>query len=78
MKIKTELIKGYIADMVCDSILDFEIGEDKITDTRAIKVLGEIQAVMYGDDKFSDFEMVEQIVSIFNKYNLDCGGCHDF
>ena len=28
--------------------------------------------------RYSDFEMVEKIVEIFEKNNIDCGSCHDF
>lgn len=78
MKIKTELIKGYIAEMVCSQISDFEIDEEEIADTRATCALKEIQKVLYEDNQLSDFEMIEKIVSIFDKYNLDFGNCHDF
>lgn len=78
MKIKTELIKGYIAEVICSQMADFEIDEENIADTRAILILSEIQKVLYEDDKLSDFEMIERIVSIFDRYNIDFGSCHDF
>ena len=46
MKIKTELLKKYIADFINICI--------------------------------DDFEIVEKIVCVFEKYNIDFGGCHDF
>ncbi len=77
MNIKTELIKSYIAEVVCSNIPDFEIDESKVADTTAVKVLGEIQQVLK-DNKLDDFEMIEEIVLIFEKYNLNAGSCHEF
>lgn len=77
MNIKTELIKSYIAEIICRGITDFGIDADKIADTTAIKVLGEIQQILQKTD-LDDFEKIEEIVLIFEKYNLDAGVCHDF
>ena len=76
MNIKTELIKSYIAEIICRGITDFEIDEEKIVDTMATKALNEIQKVLKSD--MDDFEMVEEIVLIFEKHGLDAGSCHDF
>ena len=77
MKIKTELIKSYISEVVCSRTTDFDIDENKIANTTAIKVLGEVQQVLRTNE-LDDFEMIERIVLIFEKYNLDAGSCHDF
>ena len=77
MNIKTELIKNYIAEVVCSNISDFEIDESKITDTTTVKVISEIQQVLHSGE-LDDFEMIEKIVLIFEKYNLNAGSCHDF
>lgn len=77
MNIKTELIKSHIAEIICRGITDFEIDADKVADTTATKVLGEIQQVLHKEG-LDDFEMIEKIVLIFEKYNLDAGACHDF
>lgn len=77
MNIKTELIKSHIAEIICRGITDFDIDDDKIADTTATKVLGEIQQILQKSE-LDDFEMVEEIVLIFEKYGLDAGSCHDF
>lgn len=77
MTIKTELIKSYIADVVCSQLMDFEIDENKIADTKAIEILGEIQEILKNGEE-DDFLIVEEIVSLFIRHNLDTGGCHDF
>lgn len=77
MKIKTELLKKYISDSINNQIIDLEINADEIADTVAIKILSEIQDIIKNDD-YSDFEIVERIVYIFEKYKIDFGNCHDF
>lgn len=77
MTIKTELLKLFIMDFIGNRINDFEIDVDKITNTVAIKMLAEIQEIIKNDD-YSDFEIVEEIVCVFEKYKIDFGHCHDF
>ncbi len=77
MNIKLELLKDYISDFVNSHIKDFEIDADKIADTVAINMLSEIQRIIK-NDLLTDFEIVEEIVCVFEKYNIDAGGCHDF
>lgn len=77
MKIKTELLKAYISYIINERIEDFEIDANEIADSVAIKMLAEIQKIIKNDD-YSDFEMVEEIVCVFEKYKIDFGNCHDF
>ena len=77
MKVKTELIKNYIASRICDHMDDIiEFDANEIINTKAIEILQEIQNVIQSD--MDDFEMVEEIVCIFERNNLDAGVCHDF
>lgn len=64
MKIKTELLKEYISDIINNNIDDFEIDADKIADSVAINMLAEIQKIIKNYD-YSDFEIVDEIVCIF-------------
>ena len=77
MNIKTELIKSSIAEMVCGRITDFDIDESKVADSKATEVLAEIQEILKSGEE-DDFLIVDAIVDIFIKHNLDFGGCHDF
>ena len=77
MNIKMELFKSGIANFIVNNLDDFEIDESEITNTVAINMLGEIQNVIKNED-FSDFEAIEEIVYIFEKYNIDFGFRHDF
>lgn len=77
MDIKLELLRGYMADYVKHHIEDFEIDANKISDSRAIEILSEIRQVIQEEGN-TDFECVEKIVLIFEKYQLSTGGRHDF
>ncbi len=77
MEIKTELLKTHISDYINSQIHNFEIDADEIANTVAIKMLSEIQNILKNDD-YSDFEIVEEIVCVFEKYEIDFGNIHDF
>lgn len=77
MKIKVELLKTHISDFINSRIEDFEIDADDIANTVAIKIFAEIQEIIK-NDSYSDFERIEEIVCVFEKYKIDFGNCHDF
>ena len=56
-----------------DTKLDF----NEIAQTKAISALSEIQEVIQNDE-YDDFEVVERIVCIFEKYKISAGVRHDF
>ena len=77
MNIKLELLRDYITDFIRFRIKDFEIDASQIADTTAINALAEIQKVIKDED-CSDFDAIEKIVCIFEKYKIDAGFRHDF
>lgn len=77
MKIKMELLKSYIFDYINNNLENFEIDASQIADTTAVQMLSEIQKVIK-DEHYSDFDAIEEIVCIFEKYNIDFGFRHDF
>ena len=77
MNVKVELLINHISDFIKNNIEDFEFDASQIADTTAIQMLGEIQKVIK-DENYSDFDAVEEIVCIFEKYNIDFGSRHDF
>ncbi len=77
MNIKLKLLKSYIADFIDSNLENFEIDASQIADTTAIQMLTEIQKVIQ-DENYSDFDAIEEIVCIFEKYRIDAGFRHDF
>ena len=76
MNIKLELLKGSIHDIIDSRLTDIVINADEIANTTAIKALSEIQSIL--SSGLDDFDIVEKIVCVFEKYKLKAGGCHDF
>ncbi|MBE7034244.1 MAG: hypothetical protein E7406_08475 [Ruminococcaceae bacterium] len=77
MNIKLELLKSYIKDYINNNLQDFEIDASEIADSKAINILAEIQNIIRNEN-YSDFDVVEKIVCIFEKYSIDAGFRHDF
>jgi hypothetical protein len=77
MQLKLELLKGAIFDAITSGLTYAEIDADEIADTTAINALSEIKEIINNEEK-EDFEVVEEIVCVFEKYNIDIGGRHDF
>ncbi|MBE7024611.1 MAG: hypothetical protein E7408_00970 [Ruminococcaceae bacterium] len=77
MKIKLELLRNYMTDFITHRLEDFEINASQIADSTATQILSEIQKVIQNEE-YSDFDVVEKIVHIFENYHMDCGCRHDF
>ena len=77
MNVKLELLRNYISDFITNKIEDFEIDASQIADSTAVQMLSEIQKVIK-DENYSDFDAIEEIVCIFEKYNINAGFRHDF
>ena len=77
MNIKTELLKGYIANYIIKGIDDFEIDADKICNSLSCEVLEKIQKVIQSDE-LNDSQAIEKIVEILESYNIDCGSRNDY
>lgn len=73
MDVKLELLKKGMLDFIENNLEDFEI----ITNTVAINMLYEIQEIIK-NKKYSDFDAIEEIVCIFERYHIDFGCRHDF
>lgn len=77
MDIKVGLLKHYIVDYINSNIKDFSIDASKIADSTAINMIAQIHNVLKNEE-YSDFDAIEEIICIFERYNIDCGFRHDF
>ena len=77
MDIRFELISKGIAEYVISRLGRMDIDINEITQTTAINALSEIQEVIKNEE-ISDFDAMEMIVCIFEKYEIDAGPRHDF
>ncbi len=77
MNIKVELVKNHIADFINSHIDEFEINADKIANTVATNMVSEIWEIVKNDN-LNDFEVMEEIVLVFEKRGINSGSRHDF
>ena len=75
--LKTYLIAREIGDKVYLRLKEEKFDFAEIANTNALNALYEIQQIIKNDD-IDDFFIVDEIVHIFDKYNIDAGGRHDF
>ena len=77
MNIKYELLINHIAESTAYFLENLTFDETKIADTTAILALSEIKDIIK-NESLSDFEAIEDIISVFEKYKIDFGERHDF
>ena len=77
MDLSLELLSSCLADYIQEELTLKNFNAKKLVDTKATRILQEIQNVLEKED-LSDFQIVEEIVCIFEKNKLSAGGCHDF
>ncbi len=79
MGVPIELLAGGLAERIATYFTESDICYEEIIKSRAVQVLQEIEQVFQdGGTEKTDFELVEEIIQIFIKYNLDSGSYHDF
>ncbi|MBQ4556369.1 MAG: hypothetical protein IJA60_01810 [Clostridia bacterium] len=77
MNIKLELLKEEISYYVTSHLDELNIDVDEIVDSAAVLILAQIKEILQNDE-YTDFDIVEKIVELFEQNGIDCGGCHDF
>jgi len=77
MNMKLEFIRNAVADAVASKIENIDIDVNEIVQTTSVSIVSEIQKILK-DDSLSDFDAVENIILVFEKYNIPCGTRHDF
>ena len=77
MELINELLCQEIGRSVIEHFKVIEIDHNKIVRTNALNALEEVKEIIRNNE-FDDFMIVDKIVSVFNKYNIDVGSCHDF
>jgi len=74
---REQLLVNHITQFVKDSIDTMNIDVNQVVYNTAVAALFEIQKVLKNVET-DDFIKIDQIVCIFEKYNIDSSPCHDF
>ncbi len=74
MKVSLQLFANLVAEKIKD--FEVEVTSDEV-EMRATLILEEISEVVK-DYELSDFDAMEKIVQIFEKYKVSAGVRHDF
>ncbi len=61
----------------CEQLCKIDIEPNKIAEKVMYKILFKIKQIIK-NDSLSDFDKVEEIVLVFEEYNIDFGNCHDY
>ena len=75
--LKLEVFSWAIADAINSAIKYVHIDTDAIHSV-AFTVLNEIKVILADENIEDDFDVVEEILCVFEKYNISAGGRHDF
>lgn len=78
MDINLEILSWAISDAINNSIKGIHLNPDNIVNSVSLMALTEIKEILNDDTIIDDFEIVEEIVNIFEKYNISTGNRHDF
>ena len=72
MRIKLDLVRSAIADVVASGITDLDIDINKIANSRAIEILEQIRAVMQ-NETLSAEGAISEISEILTENNIASG-----
>lgn len=78
MNVNLELFALAISEAINSHIKYIDINADEIVNSTALKALNEISLVIQNPKIENDFDVVDEIIHILDKYNIDTGFRHDF
>ena len=77
MDVKLEIFAWAVSDAIHQAIEYIHIDTDDVNSIAAV-ILGEIKSIIQDETIEDDFYVVEEIVKVFEKYQIDAGFRHDF
>ena len=77
MDVEAELLKSSFCNRLVELFKDFPYDSLDEVSATAVKMIKEIQAVLVNDE-YNDYDVVEAIVEIFEKYDVDSGARNDY
>lgn len=77
MYLEKELMAKELAFVIQKYIEEINPDIIQMVKSTTTEILDKIQKIL-ANSELNDFEVVEEIVVLFEKHNLSCGGRHDF
>ena len=80
MNIKLELLRESIMDGISNSVYSAlkyaEVDVERSVNSLAVKALAEIREIIINEEIKEDFDVVENIIDVLEKYNIYAGDRH--
>ena len=76
MNLVLELVSEPLLQKIAEKVVDIKVDANEVVQTTALTVLNEIKKII-GDESKDEFDKIENIVRIFENYNIDTNGCCD-
>lgn len=77
MDLVLELASEPVLQKIAEKVVDIKVDVNEVVQTTALTVLNEIKKII-GDESKDEFEKIENIVRVFENYNIDTNGCCDY
>ena len=77
MDLVLELASEPVLQKIAEKVVDIKVDVNEVVQTTALTVLNEIKKII-GDESKGEFEKIENIVRVFENYNIDTNGCCDY
>ncbi len=75
--INESLLYRDVGKIILHSIKSLDINYEQIAKINSVVIINEIQKIVT-NTMLDDFEKIEEIINILEKYGIDAGSCHDF
>lgn len=76
MNLVMELVSEPVLQKIAEKVIDIEIDINEVVQTTALKVLSDIKMIVCDESK-DELDKIENIVTIFENYNINTNGCCD-
>ncbi len=78
MDIKLEIFSWAVSDAIKEAMRYIYIDTNDVVNSVALAALNDIKFIINDENIEDDFDVVEEIVNVLQKYNIGIGGRHDF
>lgn len=77
LELEKSLIYNELGRLIANYILTNELDFKDIIDSKSAEILNAVKNIV-SNEQLSDFEKIDDIVTLLNAYDIDTNNCHDF